>query len=245
MALPKVETPTYELTLPSQDLQVKYRPFLVREEKILMMANEAGEKKDITHTTMEVLQSCTFNEIDIQRLPLFDIEYLFLNIRAKSVGEKAKFKILCKDDMETYAEVEVDLTKIDVQVDDSHTNDVVLDEERKLGVVFAYPTYVHLKNNVNIEKMDVKTTFNMISGCIDHIYEGEKIYPSKDTTEKERMNFLESLNGDQFDKLRKFFETMPTLKHEVEVENPKTKVKNKVSFSGLSDFFTSASPITR
>ena len=244
MALPKVETPTYELTLPSQDLQVKYRPFLVREEKILMMANEAGQKKDITHTTMEVLQSCTFNEIDIQKLPLFDIEYLFLNIRAKSVGEKAKFRILCKDDMETYAEVEVDLTKIDVQVDDSHTNDIVLDEERKLGVVFAYPTYVHLKNN-SLEKMDVKTTFNMISGCIDHIYEGEKIYPSKDTTEKERMNFLESLNGDQFDKLRKFFETMPTLKHEVEVENPNTKVKNKVSFNGLSDFFTSASPITR
>ena len=245
MALPKVETPTYELTLPSQDLQVKYRPFLVREEKILMMANEAGEKKDITHTTMEVLQSCTFNEIDVQNLPLFDIEYLFLNIRAKSVGEKANFKILCKDDMKTYADVEIDLTKIDVQVDDNHTNNILLNEERKLGVVFTYPTYANLKKKIDFEKMDVKTTFNMISECIDHIYEGEKIYPSKETTEKERMNFLESLNGEQFDKLKAFFETMPTLKHEVEIENPETKVKNKVVFRGLSDFFMSASPTTR
>lgn len=245
MALPKVETPTYELTLPSQDIKVKYRPFLVKEEKILMMANEAGEKVDITNTTMDVMSSCTFNEIDIKSLPLFDIEYIFLNVRAKSVSEIAKFKVLCKDDMETYADVEIDLTKIDVQVDDNHTNEVMLDEERKLGVVFSYPTFKTLQNKVDIIKMNVQDTFKIIIDCIDHIFEGDKIFPAKDSTFDEMKEFIESLNSKQFDLCKEFFDNMPTLKHEIEVENPKTKVKNKVVFRGLGDFFTSASPITR
>lgn len=245
MALPKVETPTYELTLPSQDITVKYRPFLVKEEKILMMANEAGEKVDITNTTMDVLQSCTFNELDVKSLPLFDIEYLFLNVRAKSVGEKANFRLLCKDDMETYADVEIDLTKIDVQVDDKHTNEIMLDEERKLGVVFAYPTYQALHKQVDMTKMGVEDTFKIIISCIDHIFEGEKIYPAKDSTFDEMKEFIESLDSKQFDLCKEFFDSMPTLKHEVEIENPKTKVKNTVVFRGLSDFFTSASPIIR
>ena len=140
MTLPSVETPRYELTLPSTDKVVQYRPFLVREEKILLVAMESNNNKEILNATKEILRACTFEKIDVDTLPIFDIEYIFLQIRSKSVGEIAKFKMLCPDDKETYADVEVDLTKVNVQVDDAHTNNVLIDENRKLGIVFNYPT---------------------------------------------------------------------------------------------------------
>lgn len=244
MALPIVETPTYELTLPSNDVKVKYRPFLVKEEKILMMSQEAGEQADITNTVVEILQACTFNEIDLKTMPMFDLEYLFLNVRARSVSELAKFKVLCPDDMKTQVDVEIDLTKVEVQVDDDHTNDILLDEERKLGVIFNYPNMGVLKGANVKEEMKIHEVFDLIISCIDHIYEGEKIYPAKDSTKQELSKFVESLKSEQFRKIQTFFDTAPTLKHEVEIENPNTKVKSKSVFKGLNDFFSSASPTT-
>jgi len=243
MALPKIETPTYELTLPSQDIKVQYRPFLVKEEKILLMASETGGQKEMIQAVKDIVSACTFNKINASTLPIFDLEYLFLQIRAKSVGEVSKFKILCPDDKKTYANAEIDLSKVEVQVDDNHTNKVLLDENRKLGVVFTYPTIDSVSVGENI-KADSKTLFNVLVNCIDHIYEGDKIYPAAESTKEELDQFVEDLTQEQFETFRHFFETMPKLKHDVEVENPNTKVKSKVTLQGIQDFFGSASPTT-
>src|SRR6056300_936238 len=160
MALPKVEAPQYELTLPSQDTKVKYRPFLVKEEKILLMAMESQKEAEIYEATKQIVNTCTFNSLDVETLPMFDLEYIFLNIRAKSVGEVSKFKVLCPDDKKTYADVEIDLTKVNVQVDDDHTNKIVVDESRKLGVVMKYPTMQVLKSGTNIDNANMEQVSN-------------------------------------------------------------------------------------
>lgn len=241
MALPKIETPTYELTLPSQDIKVKYRPFLVKEEKILLMAMESQKADEIFQATKQIVASCTFNSLKVEELPTFDLEYIFLQIRAKSVGEISKFKMLCPDDKETYVETEIDLSKVEVQVDDKHTNKIIIDKTRNLGVVFTYPTVDTVSVGEDL-KADSKTLFKVLTNCIDHIFEGDKTYPAVDQTKEELDQFVEGLTQKQFDEFRKFFETMPKLKHEVEIENPKTKVKSKVTLQGIQDFFGSASP---
>jgi len=243
MALPKIDTPTYELTLPSQEIKVKYRPFLVKEEKILLMALETQKEDEIYEATKQIVNTCTFNSIDVETLPTFDLEYIFLNIRAKSVGEIAKFKILCPDDKKTYVDVEVDLTKVNVEVDDKHTNKIIVDEKRQLGVVLNYPTMEVLKSGTNVENANMDQIFSMLAICVDHIFEGDKIYPGKDSTAAEIKEFFENLSQDSFLKIKTFFDTMPKLRHEIEIENPQTKVKSKVVLQGLSDFFESASPI--
>jgi hypothetical protein len=239
MALPTIDTPRYELTLPSQDIKVQYRPFLVKEEKILMMAMESKENKEIVTAIKEVLNACTFEKLDINKLPMFDLEYILLQVRAKSVGEMAKFRVLCPDDKETFAPVEIDLSKINVEVDDGHTNNIMIDESRKLGVVFNYPTIEssQVGSNLISEGQNLDTVFGIIVDCIDHIYEGDKTYSAKDSTKQELKDFIENLSQETFKKIKKFFDTMPHLRHEVEVENPKTKVKNKITFKGLQDFF--------
>ena len=237
MTLPSIETPRYELTLPSTDKVLQYRPFLVKEEKILLVAMESNNNKAILNATKEILRACTFEKIDVDTLPIFDIEYIFLQIRSKSVGEIAKFKMLCPDDKETYADVEVDLTKVNVQVDDAHTNNVLIDENRKLGIVFNYPTLEMTKAGFNVDDTNVDTLFDIMSLSINHIYEGEKIYPSKDSTKEEMKKFLEQLPQTAFVKIKTFFETMPQLRHSVEVENPKTKVKSTIVLQGIRDFF--------
>ena len=241
MALPKIETPTYGLTLPSQDTKIKYRPFLVKEEKVLLMASETGQQKEMIQAVKDIVSTCTFNELNASSLPIFDLEYVFLQIRAKSVGEVSKFKVLCPDDKQTYAEAEVDLSKVEVQVDDGHTNKVILDEKRNLGVVFTYPTVDTVSVGEDVQA-DSKTLFKVLVNCIDHIFEGDKTYPAKDSTKEELDKFVEGLTQSQFEKFRHFFETMPKLKHEVEIENPKTKVKSKVTLQVIQDFFGSASP---
>ena len=243
MALPKIETPTYELTLPSQDIQVKYRPFLVKEEKILLMAMESQKADEIFQATKQIVASCTFNSLKVEELPTFDLEYIFLQIRAKSVGEITKFKVLCPDDKKTYADVEVDLTKVNVEVDDKHTNKLVVDEKRNLGVVLKYPTMNVLKSGT-MENPTTEQIFDVLTECVDHIYEGDKIYPAKDSTQQEIKEFFEDLSQDSFVKIKSFFDTMPRLRHEIEVTNPVTNVKSKVVLSGLNDFFESASPTT-
>ena len=243
MALPKIETPTYELTLPSQDIKVKYRPFLVKEEKILLMALESQKSDEIFQATKQIVSSCTFNALKVEELPTFDLEYIFLQIRAKSVGETTKFKVLCPDDKKTYADVEVDLTKVNVEVDDKHTNKLLVDEKRNLGVVLKYPTMNVLKSGT-MENPTTEQIFDVLTECVDHIYEGDKIYPAKDSTPQEIKEFFEGLSQDSFVKIKSFFDTMPRLRHEVEVTNPVTNVKSKVVLSGLNDFFESASPTT-
>jgi len=241
MALPKVTTPTYELLLPSTDKRLKFRPFLVKEEKILLIAMENNKEEEIFSAIKQIIKNCLFESVDVEQLPIFDLEYIFLQIRAKSVGEITKFRVICPDDKKTYADVEVDLTKIDVQVDDKHTNKIMIDDKRKLGVVLKYPSLSLFKNPKDIGKSP-EEAFKLVVNCIDHIFEGEKVYPAKDSTEKELTAFLEDLTQKSFGKIKDFFDTMPKLKHEIEVENPKTKVKSKVVLQGLKDFFVSASP---
>ena len=237
MALPKVETPRYECTLASQDLQVQYRPFLVKEEKVLLMAMESKDNNEILNATKDVLNACTYNKIDVEKLPMFDIEYLLLQIRSKSVGEVAKFKVICPDDKVTAADVELNLEDVNVQVDDEHTNKIVIDEKRNLGVVLNYPSLGITKAGFDVNKTDTETMFKVIANCIDHIYEGEKIYPAKDNTEKELVDFIENITQKAFLDIKKFFDSTPQLRHEIEVTNPKTGVKSKVTFKGLQDFF--------
>ena len=244
MALPKIDAPTYELTLPSTDVKIKYRPFLVKEEKILLMAMETGKEAEVYEATKQIVESCTFSKIDVETLPMFDLEYIFLNIRAKSVGEISKFKVICPDDNKTYADVELDLTKVEVQVDDTHTNKIIVDENRKLGVVLKYPTMSILKSGTNIDNANMDAIFDMLSTCVDHIFEGEKIYPAKDSTQQEIKEFFEGLSQESFSKVKSFFDTMPRVRHDIEVTNPVTNVKSKVTLQGLNDFFESASPIT-
>jgi len=237
MALPIIETPRYELTLPSSDVQVQFRPFIVKEEKILLVAMESKDNNEIMNATKNILRACTFEALDIDTLPMFDIEYLLLQIRGKSVGEVAKFKVICPDDKQTPTDVELDLSIINVQVDDEHSNKVVIDEKRELGLVLNYPSLGITKAGFDVNKENVDTMFKVVANCIDHIYEGEKTYPAKDSTQKELITFLEGLSQEAFLKIKKFFDTMPQLRHEVEVTNPKTGIVSKVTFKGLQDFF--------
>jgi hypothetical protein len=245
MTLPKVEIPTYELILPSQDIKVKYRPFLVKEEKILFIALETGDNKQMVQALKEIVDACTFKSLNVDQLPIFDIEYIFLNIRAKSVSEIVKFRTICQDDGITYAETEIDLTKVEVHVDDTHTNKILIDDKRNLGLVLKYPTLKNYDVGKDIQNVEVESFFNILIDCIDHIYEEDKIYPSKDVTRNELKEFIENLPQDSFVKIKKFFDTMPKLQQEIEVKNPKTNVVNKVKLSGISDFFELASPTIR
>jgi hypothetical protein len=245
MALPKVDVPTYQLTLPSEDKKIKYRPFLVKEEKILYIAQETGENREMINALKEVVKACTFDVLNVDRLPIFDIEYIFLQIRAKSVSEITKFKTICPDDGKTYVETEVDLTKVEVQVDDSHTNRIIIDPKRDLGVVLRYPTLKNYDVGTGIKNFEIEEVFTVLIDCIDHIFEGDKIYPAKDSTKTELKEFVENLPQEAFANIRVFFDTMPKLRHEIEVTNPNTGKVNKVMLQGIADFFGLASPTTR
>jgi hypothetical protein len=236
MALPRLDVPTYELAIPSTDDKIKYRPFLVKEEKILLIAMESGETKDMLQAVKDIVDECTFNQLNLGTMPMFDIEYIFLNIRAKSVGEVSKLKVLCQDDMKTYANVEIDLSEIEVQVEEGHTNKIELTDE--MGVIMKYPTIDSFSVN-NITDITTDNMLEVIATCIAQIYDkkGEEVYDSKDSTQKELIEFVEQLNTKQFQDMQKFFDTMPTLKHTITVKNPKTKKESKVTLAGLSDFF--------
>ena len=236
MALPKLDVPIYELVVPSTGENIKYRPFLVKEEKILLIAMESGKSKDMLQSVSDIVDECTFKKLKLGQMPMFDVEYMFLNIRAKSVGEVSKLKVLCQDDMKTYANVEVDLNEIEVQVSESHTNKIELSDE--LGLIMKYPTINSFTEN-GIEDINASNMLDVIVACIDTIYDkkGEEVYDSKDSSKKELMDFIEQLNTTQFQDVQKFFDTMPKLRHTVKVKNPKTKKESKVELSGLNDFF--------
>ena len=236
MALPKLNTPTYEMEIPSTDEKVKYRTFLVKEEKILMIAMESKDNAQIINAVKDIVQSCTFEKVDVSTMPMFDMEYIFLNIRAKSVGEISKLKVLCPDDKKTYASVELDLTKVEVQVGDDHTNKIELTDD--MGMIMTYPTIDSFLES-GIETINANNMLDVIGSCVLQIYEqkGEKVYQAKDQTKKELTEFIESMNSGQFRKLQSFFDTMPKLKHTIKVKNPKTKKTSDVTLSGLNDFF--------
>jgi len=236
MALPKLNTPTYELEVPSTDEKIKYRPFLVKEEKILMIAMESKDNTQIVNAVRDIVSSCTFEKLNVANLPMFDVEYIFLQIRAKSVGEISKLKLLCPDDQKTYADVEVDLTKVEVQVGDNHTNKIELTDD--MGLIMTYPTIDSFLES-GIEDINANNMLDVIGTCILQIYEqkGEKVYQAKDQTKKELTEFIESMNSNQFKKLQSFFDTMPKLTHTIKVKNPKTKKSSDVKLTGLNDFF--------
>ena len=237
MALPVLETGTFELTLPSSDVKVKYRPFLVKEEKILLQAMESKEQKQIVQALKDIVNVCTYGQLNVDELPTFDLEYVFLHIRSKSVGEVSKLKVLCPDTKKDYAEVEVDLSQVDVHVDDEHTNKIMVDEAKQIGVLMKYPTLASVDPTKDYSKGETKALFNVIGEGIYQIFEGDKVHMAKDYTKEELNTFVESLDSKSFKKIQRFYETMPKLMHEIEVENPKTKVKSKITLSGLSDFF--------
>ena len=236
MALPKLNTPTYELEVPSTDEKIKYRPFLVKEEKILLMAMESKDNAQIINAVKDIVSSCTFGKLNVATMPMFDMEYIFLNIRAKSVGEVSKLKILCPDDKKTYASVELDLTKVEVQVGDDHSNKIELTDD--MGIIMTYPTIDSFLES-GIETVNASNMLDVVGSCVLQIYEqkGEKVYQAKDQTKKELTEFIESMNSGQFKKLQSFFDTMPKLTHTIQVKNPKTKKTSDVKLTGLNDFF--------
>jgi len=236
MALPKIDVPIYELTVPSTDEKIKYRPFLVKEEKLLLIAMESGENSDILRAVKDIVDACTFNKMKIGNMPMFDVEYIFLQIRSKAVGEVSTLRVLCLDDMKTYAKVEVDLNEIEVRVTDAHTNKIELSDE--MGVIMKYSTVDSFVEN-KIDDISPANMLDVIVTCIDKIYDkkGEEVFDAKDSTKQELVDFVEQMNTTQFADVQKFFDTMPALSHEITVKNPKTKKESKVTLNGLNDFF--------
>ena len=238
MPLPKIATPTYELELPSTGQSINYRPFLVKEEKLLVLALETEDTKQITTAIKNVLKNCVLTKgIRVDQLPTFDIEFLFLNIRGKSVGEEIEVNIICPDDEETQVPVTINLDDIGIQKNDTHSNQIKLDKD--LMMELKYPSLEQfIKNNFDFDDANaMDQSFDLIATCIDKIYTADEVWAVADCTKKEVKEFLEQMNSSQFKEIEKFFETMPKLSHTVKVTNPKTKVKSDVVLEGLASFF--------
>jgi len=233
MALPKINTPTYELELPSTGEIIKYRPFLVKEQKLLLIAQESGEEKQIANAMGELVNSCTFGKVNAKSAPMFDIEYLFLKIRGKSVGEKVKLNLICPDDGKTTVPYELNLEDVECQVQDDHSNEIQINEDIK--IVFRYPLLNDLQN-VKASAGDSEKTFHFMECCIDSIHSGDDVFQRIDIKDKELSDFIEQFTNEQFEKITQFFNTMPKLRHIVKVTNPKTKKKNEILLEGLESF---------
>ncbi len=234
MALPKIKTVTYELELPSTSEKIKYRPFLVKEQKILMQAAESENENVINDSIASIISECTFNEIDPWKLPSFDAEYLFLKIRGKSVGDKVTLNVLCPDDNKTRVDVDVNLEEVNVTMQVGHTNEIGLVDDIK--IIMTYPT---LRDIGAVGKVDGDTeqVFSMLKRCIYQIHEGDTIHQNVDMDENELDEFINSLSTDQMDKINNFFETMPKLTHVIKVKNPKTKKTGEILLEGFQNFF--------
>ena len=232
MALPRIDTPTYQTNLPSTGQSVQFRPFLVKEQKIIMMAQESGDEKQIVRALSDLVTACTFNKVDVANAPTFDVEYLFLKIRSKSVGETVDINIVCPDDQVTQVNTKVNLDDIKVQTNGGHNNVVNLTDSIK--IVFKYPTLIDLSRVGNTENSE--GLFKMINECIHEIHYGDDVYNRVDISDKDIEEFIDQFTGDQFERVTEFFQTMPKLSHKVSVTNPKTNVKNEVLLEGLQSF---------
>ena len=238
MPLPKISTPTYELELPSTEETIQYRPFLVKEEKLLVIALESEDTKQITNAIKTVIKNCILTkDIKVENLPTFDIEFLFLNIRGKSVGEQVDVNIICPDDNETNVSVSIDLDDIKVQKNEEHTNKIKVDP--KIMMEMKYPSLEQfIKNNFDFNNQNaMDQSFDLIASCIDKIYTEDEVWSTSDVTKKEVTEFLESMNSSQFKDIEKFFETMPKLSHKIQIKNPKTGIESEVALEGLASFF--------
>ena len=234
MALPKLETPVYELELPSTGEKVKYRPFLVKEQKNLMIAMESEEETQLRDSLASIISDCTFNKIDPYEVPMFDIEFIFLRIRGKSVGEKIKLNVLCPDDNKTRVDVEINLEDIDVHMKKEHTNEIRL--TKKIKIFIKYPG---LKDMIDIkgDQQETEQIFTLIKRCINEIHDGKTVHNRIDISEKELDDFIDNLTTETFEKLGNFFETMPKVMHVMKVKNPKTKKTGEVIIEGIQNFF--------
>ena len=238
MPLPQIATPTYELVLPSTKKKINYRPFLVKEEKLLVLALESEDTKQITNAIKSVIKGCVLTKgIKVEKLPTFDIEYLFLNIRGKSVGEEVEVNVIAPDDETTSIPVKILIDQIEITESEEHTNKIKVDDD--LMMEMKYPSLDQfIANNFDFKgDTNVEKSFELVGSCIDKIYNEEEVWSTADFTKKEVNDFLEQMNSQQFKEIEKFFETMPKLSHSIEVTNPKTKVKSTVVLEGLSSFF--------
>ncbi len=238
MPLPKISTPTHELELPSTGQTIQYRPFLVREEKLLVLALESENTKEITTAIKNVIKNCIQTKgVKVESLPTFDIEYLFLNIRGKSVGEEIEVNIVCPDDGETYVPVKIDIDEIKVQKNEEHTTKIQVDQS--IVMEMKYPSLDQfIKNNFDFnENNSMDQSFDLVASCVDKIYNEEEVWSAADVTKKELIEFLDQMNSSQFKQIEKFFETMPKLSHTVKVKNPNTEVESEVVLEGLTSFF--------
>jgi hypothetical protein len=238
MTLPKISTPTYEFELPSTGKTIQYRPFLVREEKLLVLALESEDSKQITTAIKAVIKNCIETKnIKVETLPTFDIEYLFLNIRGKSVGEEIELNIICPDDEETSVPVKISVDEIQVQKNSNHTSKIKVDDS--IMMEMKYPSLDQfIKSNFDLSGDNaMDQSFDLIASCIDKIYTEDEVWTTSDVTKKELTDFLEQMNTSQFKQIENFFETMPKLSHTIKVKNPKTEVESDVVLEGLSSFF--------
>ena len=237
MALPSIATPTYELELPSTKKKIKYRPFLVKEEKVLLLATESEDPKEVKEAVKTIVKNCVLSRLKIDDLTTFDLEFLFLKIRAASVGEDIPMKITCLDDNETRVDVVVDISEVSVQIQKDHSNKIELTDN--VGMIMRYPGLNEFVDLTLLGKDldDPDEVFDTVAGCIDQIYEGEEVFDSTTTTHAEKIQFIEGLTQKQFEKVQKFFQTMPVLRHEFKVTNPNTGVESSYTLEGLQSFF--------
>ena len=233
MALPKLDIPKHKLTVPSTQEEIEYRPFLVKEQKVLMIAQEGGEDKDIATALGDLVKTCTFGSIDPNINPMFDIEYVFLQIRSKSVGDIVEVSVLCPDDDKTRVPVKITLSELQVQISVEHTNEYQLNDNIK--IVFRYPVLSDLLG-VSEKISDVEKAFMLLQNCVTEIHHGEQIFNRIDITDNELEEFIDSMSGEQFEGILDFYETMPKLRHVVNVTNPNTEVKSEVLLEGLESF---------
>ena len=236
MPLPKIVTPSYELTLPSNGKKISYRPFLVKEEKILILAIESSSLKQISRAIKDILKNCILTKgVKVDQLPTFDIEYLFLNIRARSIGESIELVVTCPDDNETKVNTTIYIDEIEVKRNDEHNTDIKIDDTYTMRM--KYPSLDEfIDENFNFDEQS-DNSFEIIASCIDMVFSEDEAWESKDCTKKELTEFVEQLNSAQFKEIEQFFETMPQISHNIEVQNPKTKVKSTVKLEGLASFF--------
>ena len=240
MPLPKINTPTYELELPSTGKKIKYRPFLVKEEKIQLMALESEDPKQISNGIVQILNDCIITRgVKVQNLATFDIEYLFLNVRAKSVGETVEVNITCPDDDETTVTMEIEIDSIKVQKNKNHKNIIKLDDTYSMKLKYpSFDQFIDTNFEVGGEVSDVNQSLNMITSCIDMVYDKEESWSASDCSKKELTDFVDQLNSKQFKQIESFFTTMPKLSHTISVKNPETGVESEVVLEGLASFFS-------
>jgi len=236
MALPQVVLPSYELELPSNGKKIKYRPFVVKEEKLLLLALETNDEKEIERAVKTLLKGCIQSRIKIEDLPLFDLEYIFLNIRAVSVGEIIEMNVTCKDDNTTQVRYNLNLSEVKVNKPEGHDSKIMLNDT--LGVIMKYPSWSEfVSGSIMGQSPTADGVVDIIAGCIDQIFDAEDVYDSSTTSKKEFVDFVEGLTNNQFELIQKFFESTPRLEHTFAVRNPNTGEMSEFTIAGLSNFF--------